>query len=859
MIREYAKAIPSPSSRPASQPTMPRAVRWLLLALILLAFGLYMWRLDAKSIWWDESLSLYRAQKSVAYILSNRIDFPGIYTTDQHPPLYFLVLHIVTRLCGESDLVLRFPSAVFASLMVPLLYAFGSRLRGYRAGMYAACLGAFSPFYLWYAQEARGYAMATMLGLASVYALWRALTERNWSWGLGGIVLAGATAATQYLGVLVLAFEILLALYLWPRTEGKQASKRGTDAPRRHSTLLLIGSITLFLCIIVLGYPILFLIPSFIGRGHYFVHFFDLFRYVLHGSSLGESVSPEQGWVWDTIFAIIYLLGVISIWQQPPNIAHRGAPKPSLLARSAGLVLILGYIFVPLAILWFASWFFPIFTGNRYIIVFTPAFYLGLGMGLDSVACWRPSRWGPRLATGLLAILLTGMGLSSYHYFFDASLRTKEDYRSLAQRIMADERVGDAVLVVGPESLPAFQHYYRGQSPVIGVPLQGPLSQNIADELSTLIKPYDRVWLALARMPFSDPQGQVQGWLNGHTLLLSQETFPSYGSTVSLHSYLAHPPEQSSTQNVAQPLGVFDERLNLLGYTIRYLDAEAQTHEITAGEARQGLLSPGTIPSGRLVSVVFVWQPQSTLEVYKISLRLLDASGTVWAQRDREPFMYLPTDKWNPGTPMRHEADLPIPFGTPPGVYNLQLWVYKTANEQPLSFRDWASNQEQPFVDLGCIAVGTPQGYAPEESIPASAQRPWQPTVWDGKLELLAYQILPETLQPSGVLELQFYWRARQVMTQDYDLVVNVQDGAGRVWFTTSCPLTSVDYPTSHWHKGELVRGLLSLSLPSDAPPGKSQVHILIHARDQQSFPWLRQGFIPWAGHDLMIGQITLE
>ena len=54
-----------------------RWTRLVLLALILAAFGLRMWRLDAKSIWWDESLSLHRAQGSLGYILSNRIALAG--------------------------------------------------------------------------------------------------------------------------------------------------------------------------------------------------------------------------------------------------------------------------------------------------------------------------------------------------------------------------------------------------------------------------------------------------------------------------------------------------------------------------------------------------------------------------------------------------------------------------------------------------------------------------------------------------------------------------------------------------------------------------------------------------------------
>ena len=39
-----------------------RVARGLLLLLILLAFGRVCWHLDAHNMWWDESLSLQRAE-----------------------------------------------------------------------------------------------------------------------------------------------------------------------------------------------------------------------------------------------------------------------------------------------------------------------------------------------------------------------------------------------------------------------------------------------------------------------------------------------------------------------------------------------------------------------------------------------------------------------------------------------------------------------------------------------------------------------------------------------------------------------------------------------------------------------------
>ena len=100
--------------------------RWLLVVIILLAFGRGIWALGGKSLWWDESLSLHRAQAGLTFALSNEIiltdNVNDVVTIDNHPPLYFVLLWVAVRLLGESEFALRFLSLASAVLIVPLLY-----------------------------------------------------------------------------------------------------------------------------------------------------------------------------------------------------------------------------------------------------------------------------------------------------------------------------------------------------------------------------------------------------------------------------------------------------------------------------------------------------------------------------------------------------------------------------------------------------------------------------------------------------------------------------------------------------------------------------------------------------------------
>ena len=150
--------------------------RLALFLLILVAFGRVLWQLDAKNLWWDESLSLQRAESNWLDLILGRLYlYDGItrdVTYDQHPFFFFIVQGILVRLAGESETVLRFPSVMAATLLVPALWRFARLLarRGIMATsapLWAALLAAVHPFFLWYGQEARPYALWATLAIIS--------------------------------------------------------------------------------------------------------------------------------------------------------------------------------------------------------------------------------------------------------------------------------------------------------------------------------------------------------------------------------------------------------------------------------------------------------------------------------------------------------------------------------------------------------------------------------------------------------------------------------------------------------------------------------------------------------------------
>lgn len=146
-------------------------------AVTLLALVLRFYRIGDKSIWLDEAFSLWIARHPLWDGLGWLIHI------DQHPPLYYSLLHLWTELFGELQGPVRMLSALFSTATVPLFYAAGRRLLDRSSAAIAAGILAISPFHVQFGQETRMYALLTLEAACVLYFLARLLTERRPSAG----------------------------------------------------------------------------------------------------------------------------------------------------------------------------------------------------------------------------------------------------------------------------------------------------------------------------------------------------------------------------------------------------------------------------------------------------------------------------------------------------------------------------------------------------------------------------------------------------------------------------------------------------------------------------------------------------
>ncbi len=137
---------------------------WFLVAILLLAFALRMYRLGADSLWYDETVSVHLAGKSLPDLVAHTAG-------DIHPPGYYVLLHAWTRLAGSGEFSAAYLSLFFGMLLVPLAYRLALWVFGRRAGVLAALLVAISPYNLWYSQEVRMYTLGAVLGVGVLCAV----------------------------------------------------------------------------------------------------------------------------------------------------------------------------------------------------------------------------------------------------------------------------------------------------------------------------------------------------------------------------------------------------------------------------------------------------------------------------------------------------------------------------------------------------------------------------------------------------------------------------------------------------------------------------------------------------------------
>lgn len=658
----------------------PAWQRWLLIGFMLLAFARVVYQLDGNNLWWDESLSLQRAEQTWLPLIRGdlimRDAFSQLHSTDQHPFFFFAVLGLLIRVAGISEFVLRFPSVMGAILLVPSSYVL-SRLLVRRnvlpptAALWASGFAALHPFFLWFGQEARPYALWAMLGSLSIYLLLRCAESSKpqpaWVVGYGLVTLMFLTS--HYYAVFWLPLHALV-IYEW-----LTAHKRWLGIT--VAVLFLAGGLAI-------GLLVVWLIWSQGGGGNFpEISLRILIPDLVNAYSLGPSVKIDDPVHWvGWLFGLLALLGSGYGLRTRRITAQGGAYLPLAMTLPILMILVLNLIQ-------------PAYMNARHLSLLASVFIVLVGGGL--AVLWRYQRW----VTGLVAIVLVaGLGYSTVNYFTRPEFG-KDDYRAMGDYLREHLLPGDLLLLDPPFSERIFRYYLpldrieaaapQGQpSAHANVPLLFVDWPETYAYLETLPPPYRRVWLAQSgSYPFLDPETKVKDWLAENAVWpLREVKFFSPNAFLDLNLYLAKPPNYEGMEPPATTrVNVrFGDEIRLVGY-----DIEAP-------------LVPGSA-----LPLTLYWQVERKPEVrYKYILQLVEtqADGTkrVISQMEQEPYNgAIPTIWWDPGKTIVEYTNLP-PFPTPSmpeaGRYELAVQLYYADSLEKLPVQE---HEQWPVAEDGHV------------------------------------------------------------------------------------------------------------------------------------------------------------
>ncbi len=608
--------------------TMTRWAECGLLLLLLAAFALRSYNLEAKSLWTDEGLTVGRASQNLSLVFKNQNFIPvepdyhdgtevkAVATPDVHPPLYFLLMHFWTRLAGQSEYALRFPSVIASTLALPLLFALGRALITREVGLWAALLAASSPFYTWHAQEARMYAWVILLSIASVYTFLPMLRDSlRVPQCLAYVVTTAALLYTHYSGFLLLAFEVTIYTAYQFRKRTK-------------------------LSLIVLGALVLILIPLM----PYALRVLDL-------NLVGFVARPLP-----TLLAEMwsyFSLGISDVLVRP---ARQTGPFLTLFVigtlmigvrrRRQAQVISLGYLALPLLLFHITSYFKPNYMNPRHLLVLSPAWELVMAQGLYTL---RREFW-----PGLLVLLALTLGLRGHanHQALTSRRMWKADIRGAVEHIEARARPGDAIVLHDPVIRLTFDYYYDGPYPVTAIPVYGTRDEDRAvEEFTHWAELYDRIWFMYGPPPAHFPQDLLPDWADTHLFKLRDQRFEALWTYVAVAAYTPEPPVSRSLSPDVNPCADSWGPLSLVGF---------RSQEVEQGE--RGWLE-------------FYWQSSEggQSEPLQLQVRLLDAKGTVWYEKVERLLPFYPPSDWADQDIVQTDFRVSLPQDIPPIVYAVEV------------------------------------------------------------------------------------------------------------------------------------------------------------------------------------------
>jgi mannosyltransferase len=447
----------------------------LLLSLTLVGAILRFYNLGYNSLWLDEASTLTIAVKSIPDI------WQATTGGEFNPPLFYWTEHVML-IFGNSEVVLRVVPALLGVLTIPLIYLVGKEFMDRNTGIIAAAAFAFSPFLIFYSQEARAYSMMLFFVTASMVFYFRALKSNGLSdWALFGILSALAFWSHFYALVIIGAL-FLYALYeLYPKIRNNLPAAKPLVAGGALFTLicfpLIIVTIQLFAKRTASA-------PTFGIQGPEII--------IATFAQISGSVVAMY------LLLILFIAGIAQAFLQDKN-------KGIFLITVAVLMFVISN---------FLSYRMPM--QPRYLICFAIVFFIAIALSYKLLFTLMDT---PGVVYGFIAfmVIISAFPLAGYYSGY-----TKDNWKGFSSGFQEKTRPGDIVVVIPPYISQPFDYYYSNATDRTFEYLA-----NNATDLQAINarKNNNTVFFVVTGdINSANPEGDAEQWLKQNTKLLGQDT-----------------------------------------------------------------------------------------------------------------------------------------------------------------------------------------------------------------------------------------------------------------------------------------------------------------------------------------------
>ncbi len=744
--------------------------------VLLLAFAVRTIALDKSDLWLDEAISFFIAAKPPLEIIS--------YTSSrlfEHPPGYYLLLHLWMRLVGTEEFALRFLSVFGGMLAVALSVALARRwFRGHKEtktsavlAVVVALLMALQPMAVYVGREVRMYAWMMPLALLTVHALDRAFLCNRWrDWGLF-IVSISVPVTFHYLAALFVAAYALFIVLFWRRLpEGKG---------RPAAILAVIGGLAAVWILAQAGprATLLNVLVERLQQPQVMSSLMPVYTQWALGNR-GYFIATLPAVLLATVAWVPVVIGIAGMTRGLPLSLSSGENRADGLGQKRGVLrgLIVLLLAVP-ALLRSAIHLLP---NARHSAMMTGVFVLCAALGI--LVMLRRSR----IAGVLMLLALVGL---------DGGMLVQElrdlgrPFSKPLDYIQERARDGEPIVYTHPFDWPQNLYYNQRNLPAYYIPeAPQPITEEAAGvRAADLLARTSSAWLIL--YPSQVEPESVERAFNGLAYPSEKVWFPG-GRGVTRY-FSAHSSAGEDLHLEEYPGGLIWDNL------IRLNRWAASGREVAAGDA---------------LRLQFEWQRVAAVtQESLVVLTLVGPDGAIWTKRVAAPCNGLcPAADWT-DEPVSERQAFYVPADVPPGTYQVRI-AWTTDDGAPILGRAEDADVSQVDMLLLTLQVTEP---SEADALSAPLSMSLRSAAGPG-LTLLGADFVAPSLRPGQSLVLPTQWQVTAPQPAlDVRLVLERQEHQAQM----VQPLGPAWHPTQDWMPGRTIRAQSSFVIPGDLPIGE--------------------------------------